>query len=134
MRIRIGGSILEVRGTANIVYDSQSDTIDILPALHSQRQATPLGRPKEQAPLLLTHEEVRPEKEVTKQSLTEMILKIAEEGGGPVSKLAFTWGCLGRNSSAKHKKYLDILLDELVIDGLLVGSTENGRKRYSLPQ
>lgn len=129
MKLVIGNLEVEVVNGGRLVYDSAADTLNIQPST-----GTPARRIHSSKPLMIEHES--PSKPaptgLTKSVLTHKVLSLIKQTEGAASIQSITRNSLGDKAPYDQRKYLMILLDELVDKGTLVVHVESGRRRFSL--
>jgi hypothetical protein len=130
VKISIGQVEIDILNGAKITYDSNTDTISIEPPHPIQRHAQPVKTSPKEKPLMIEHD--KSQIPTTKTELTNSVMRVLRSAGIPVSGMSLTMQCLGPNSGANKIKYLKLLLEEMVNEGRLVQSHENGRSRFQL--
>lgn len=131
MRIVIGQTEIEVTGATRLSYDSDSDTLSINPTAHAPAQR----RVAVERPLMIAHEPAKPTPEgLTKTVLTRKVLSLVDGAAEPVAIQFITIRCLGMGAPSKHKLFLKLLLDEMVLGGKLRVSMQAGRQRFTLAE
>ncbi len=130
MRVLVNGIEIEIKGSSKLYYDVEADTLSVDPIDKPQREYN--KKPKEERWPYIK----KPSKNTTKltqEQLRAKILEIVSEGPEVgVAQQFITLGCLGKDSKDADKKYLKLLLEEMVSENLIVHANETGRLRYAL--
>jgi len=130
MRVLVNGIEIEINGSSKLYYDVAADTLSVDPIDNPKREYN--KNPKEaRGPYTK-----KPAKNTTKLTQKELRAKILEIVGAATEAGAaqqfITLGCLGKDSKDAEKKYLKLMLEEMVAENLIVHANETGRSRYAL--
>jgi len=130
MRVLVNGIEIEINGSSKLYYDVAADTLSVDPIDNPKREYN--KKPKEvRGPY--AKKSAKNTTKLTQEELRAKILEIvgaATEAGA--AQQFITLGCLGKDSKDAEKKYLKLLLEEMVSENLIIHANETGRSRYAL--
>jgi len=130
MKIVIGDVEVEILNGGRLIYDNSSQTLSI-----QQSSMEPSNRLQSSKPLMIAHETTRSPAPtgLTKTVLIHKIMQMVEQASESLTIYSITINCLGTQSTPQEKKYLKLLLEELVEKNKLSVSLDSGRRRFSIP-
>ena len=137
MKVIINGVEIEIIGGSRLTYDSHGDTLSVDPIESPRKnnfQKTIEHDPNDNPIKPRGKYKTKPKKgsSLTQEELRKKIIDFLSPKTDWSGQQWITRSCLGLFSSTAEKKYLKIMLDDMVQEKILSYSIETGKSRYKI--